>query len=148
MYFSSGAPFSIATGQDNAELGASRGLGSQRANQVGNPFLDTGRVRRQLIAEYFNTAAFAFPATGTFGDSGRNILTGPGNFTTNLALIKDFRLSSRERLGKFQFRAEGYNLFNRVNLSNPVATMTAPNFGAIASAGPARVMQFALRYDF
>jgi Carboxypeptidase regulatory-like domain len=148
MYFSSGAPFSIATGQDNAELGGSRGLGSQRAMQVAsNAFLDPSRTRSQLIAKYFNTAAFAAPAAGTFGDSGRDVMTGPGNFTTNMALIKNFRLG-RERLGKFQFRAEGYNLINWVNLSNPVATMTAPNFGAIASAGAARVMQFALRYDF
>jgi hypothetical protein len=65
-----------------------------------------------------------------------------------VALIKNFRLSSREGPGKFQFRAEGYNLLNWVNLSSPVATMTTPNFGAIASAGAARVMQFALRYDF
>jgi hypothetical protein len=85
---------------------------------------------------------------GTFGKSGRNILTGPSNFTTNLAVLKDFHLSSRESLGKIQFRAEAYNLPNWVNLGNPAASRTAPNFGHIASAGPARVMQFALRYDF
>jgi hypothetical protein len=148
MYFSSGAPFLIATGADTAALGGSRGLGSQRAQQVGNPFLDTGRPQQQLITKYFNTAAFVSPAVGTFGNSGRNILTGPGNFTTNVAILKNFRLSPREGLGKIQFRAEAYNLLNWVNLSNPVATLTAPNFGAISSAGAARVMQFALRYDF
>jgi hypothetical protein len=148
FYFSSGAPFSIATGADTAALGGSRGLGSQRAMLVGNPFLDPGRARQELITQYFNTAAFASPAVGSFGNSGRNILIGPGTFTTNLAILKNFQLSSREALGKIQFRAEAYNLINWVNLANPAASLTAPNFGHIASAGPARVMQFALRYDF
>jgi len=148
MYISSGAPFSIATGADTAALGGSRGLGSQRAMLVGNPFLDTSRSRQELINAYFNTAAFASPAVGTFGNSGRDIIAGPGNFTTNLALLKDFHLSSKEAWGKIQFRAEAYNLLNWVNLGNPAASLTAPNFGHIASAGSARVMQFALRYDF
>ena len=115
---------------------------------VGNPFLDPGRSRQDLINAYFNTAAFASPAVGTFGNSGRDIIIGPGNFTTNLALLKDFHLSSKEAWGKIQFRAEAYNLLNWVNLGNPAASLTAPNFGHIASAGAARVMQFALRYDF
>jgi hypothetical protein len=148
MYFSSGAPFSISTGADTAALGGSRGLGSQRAMLVGNPFLDTGRSRQDLITAYFNTGAFAAPAVGAFGNSGRDIIAGPGTFTTNLALLKDFHLSSREALGKIQFRAEAYNLPNWVNLGNPAASLTAPNFGHISSAGAARVMQFALRYDF
>jgi hypothetical protein len=116
--------------------------------QAGDPFLDPGRSRQELIAAYFNTAAFARPAVGTFGNSGRDILTGPGNFTTNMAILKNFRLSSREGLGKIQFRAEAYNLINWVNLGTPAASLTAVNFGQISSAGAARVMQFALRYDF
>jgi hypothetical protein len=50
-------------------------------------------------------------------------------------------------LGKIQFRAEAYNLI-RVNLGTPAASLTAVNFGQISSAGAARAMQFALRYDF
>jgi hypothetical protein len=148
MNISSGPPFSITTGADTAALGGSRGLGSQRAMQAGDPFLDPGRSRQELIAAYFTTAAFARPAVGTFGNSGRDILTGPGNFTTNMAILKNFRLSSREGLGKIQFRAEAYNLINWVNLGTPAASLTAVNFGQISSAGAARVMQFALRYDF
>ena len=145
---SSGSPFSVVTGRDTALLGATRGLGGQRANQVGDPFMDTGRPRQELIARYFNTAAFASPATGTFGNSGRNILTGPGNFTADVAILKNFQLSSRESLGKIQFRAEAYNLLNWVNLGNPAAFLTAMNYGQINGAGAARVLQFGLRYDF
>jgi hypothetical protein len=103
LYISSGAPFSVVSGADTALLGGSRGLGSQRANLVGNPFLDTGRSRQELIAQYFNGVAFASPATGAFGNSARNLLIGPGNFTTNMAILKNFQLSSREGSARFSF---------------------------------------------
>lgn len=148
LYVASGSPFSIATGADTALLGGSRGLGAQRAQVVGNPFLDTSRPRSELIAQYFNTAAFASPARGAFGNSARNILAGPGSFSTNVAVLKNFRISSNEQFGKFQFRAEAYNLPNWVNLGNPANSLVSPNFGKITSAGDARVLQFGLRWDF
>ncbi|MCX6631665.1 MAG: hypothetical protein NTW28_28985 [Candidatus Solibacter sp.] len=145
---SSGAPFSIVTGADTALIGSSRAAGPQRANQVGDAFLDVSRPRGELIAKYFNTAAFRAPSTGTFGNTGRNIITGPGSLNTNVAVLKSFRLSSRERLGKMQFRAEAYNVINFANLGNPANALNASNFGQVSSAGAARVMQFGLRYDF
>ena len=33
-----------------------------------------------------------------------------------------------------QFRAEAFNVFNRVQLSNPVSALNSPNFGLITSA--------------
>jgi hypothetical protein len=65
-----------------------------------------------------------------------------------VAVLKSFRLSSREALGKIQFRAEAYNVLNFANLGNPANSLTASNFGQISSAGAARMMQFGLRYDF
>jgi hypothetical protein len=148
LYKASGSPFSVITGADTALLGGSRGLGNQRANVTGDPVLDHGRPRQELIAQYFNTKAFTSPALGSFGNSARNLLIGPGSFTTNLALVKDFRLSSAENLGKIQFRAEAFNLLNWVNLGNPANSLTSPNFGRITSAGDARIIQLGLRYDF
>ena len=40
------------------------------------------------------------------------------------------------------------NGFNRVNLNAPNATLTSPSFGRILGAGPARVVQFGLKYQF
>lgn len=148
LFVSSGSPFSVITGADTALLGGSRGLGNQRANVTGDPTLDPGRPRQELIQQYFNTAAFSSPSPGSFGNSARNLLIGPGNFTINLAILKNFRLSSQERLGRFQFRAEAFNLLNWVNLGNPAASLTSPNFGRINSAGDARIIQIGLRYDF
>jgi len=48
-----------------------------------------------------------------------------------------------------QFRAEFFNLFNSVNLSNPNTSLSAGNnFGRITAAGDARVIQFALKLMF
>src|SRR3954468_16240890 len=74
--FTSGAPLSVVAGRDVALYGPGRASGGQRAQLIGNPFLDPGRSRSDLIQSYFSTAAFAFPATGQFGNSGRNIIVG------------------------------------------------------------------------
>jgi hypothetical protein len=84
-------------------------------------------------------------APGTFGNSGRNILRGPGFASIDFGLVKNVRLL---RGHSVQFRTEFFNLFNRVNLGNPVANVSAPNFGEIISAGSPRVIQLALKYAF
>ena len=82
----SGFPFSVVSGSDNSFSG----VGNDRADYTGgNIALDTGRPHGNLIAQYFNTAAFAPNATGTFGNSGKNILRGPRFFNTDIALLKE-----------------------------------------------------------
>ena len=144
----SGTPFSVTSGSDRALLGATKVLGAQRGNVIGDGPLDPSRSRSALIQEYFNTAAFAVPALGTFGNSGRNNLIGPGSFNTDLAILKRFSPWRSERAGAFEFRAEAFNVFNFVNLGQPVSALNSPVFGQINSAGPARIFQFGLRYDF
>jgi hypothetical protein len=63
----------------------------------------------------------------------------------DFGLVKNARLTRRHLL---QFRTEIFNLFNRVNLGNPVNSVSAPNFGQIISAGSPRVIQLALKYSF
>jgi hypothetical protein len=47
-----------------------------------------------------------------------------------------------------QFRAEVFNVLNRVHLNNPVSALNSPNFGFITSAGDPRIIQLALKYMF
>ncbi|MGH9843870.1 MAG: hypothetical protein ACREEM_34475, partial [Blastocatellia bacterium] len=70
---------------------------------------------------WFNTAAFAQPATYTFGSTPRTLpyMRTPGYFSTNLSLSHDFKITEAI---KFQFRAEGFNIFNRANFSAPSVT--------------------------
>ena len=59
--------------------------------------------------------------------------------------MRDFDLVRQTRL---QFRAEVFNLFNQVNFGLPVADLNSSNFGRVLSAGPPRLMQFALKLIF
>lgn len=66
--------------------------------------------------EYFNPAAFLIPATGTFGNVGRDALIGPGLAQADVCLMKSTRLTDRLKL---QFRAEFFNLLNSANFNTP-----------------------------
>ena len=56
-------------------------------------------------------------------------------------------VSFLERLSG-QFRFEIFNVFNRVNLGNPVSALNSSNFGLITSASDPRIIQLALKYAF
>jgi outer membrane receptor protein involved in Fe transport len=138
----SGFPINPLVGSDRALSGTT----NQRPDAVGNPVLAGDRSTADKVKQWFNPAAFALPAVGTYGNASRNSLLGPGAFVTNAAVFKDFPLPFRERM-KLQFRSEFFNLFNNVNFSNPNATL-GPKMGSITSADDARVIQFALKLLF
>jgi hypothetical protein len=138
----SGTPLTIGAGQDrNLD-----GLTNDRADLIGNPELDHGRPRDQLIESWFNVAAFSNPALGTNGTSGRNIVDGPGYRNVDLGIFRDVPLGGRLL---FQFRIEATNVFNIVNLSNPATNFSAPaTFGKIRSARTMRQIQLGARVSF
>jgi outer membrane receptor protein involved in Fe transport len=137
----SGTPFTVVSGRDNSFSG----VGADRADLIGDPDLPSGRPRGEVVDRYFNIDAFTFNAIGTFGTAGRNILRGPGNATVDFGLFKNFPVFEGHRV---QFRAEAFNLFNRVNLGNPNANRNAAAFGRITGAESPRVIQLALKYQF
>jgi hypothetical protein len=97
------------------------------------------------VLEYFNPAAFAAAAIGTFGDTGRNILRGPGFFDMDVSVFKNFLMTERFRL---QFRAEAFNIENRPNFQNPSSAINSATFGRITAANDPRLVQFALKLAF
>jgi hypothetical protein len=133
---SSGDRLSISTGLDRALTGAT---GVQRANQVSDD------VYRHTLNQWFNPAAFAQPALGTFGNSGRNAYVGPGSRSVDLALVRAFRFAETHRI---EARVEAFNAFNWFRWNNPNTALNNANFGRILSAGDPRIMQFALKYQF
>ncbi|MBI4164563.1 MAG: TonB-dependent receptor [Acidobacteria bacterium] len=142
----SGTPFSAFSGIDRAAVGSGRGQAAQRLDLTGNWRLDPNRSHGELAAAYFDKSAFALPPLGEFGDSGRNIIIGPGYSQTDVSLQKRFRLPGER--GGIEFRADFFNLFNQVNFNRPNNTFVSPAFGRIQSARDARIVQLALRYDF
>jgi hypothetical protein len=137
----SGAPVNILSGVDNSLTG----VGWDRPDLVGDPSRDHAN-RNDAIQQFFNTAAFVANQPGRYGNTGRNVLYGPSQTTTDLSLVKSFPIS--ERLGKLQFRSEFFNAWNKVNLGQPVPQLNNRSFGHIQTAGDPRILQFALRYLF
>jgi len=140
----SGTPVNIVIGDDIALSGTP----GQRPDVIGNPLLPSDRSRGDKILAWFDRAAFVMPATGTYGNVGRNALRGWPQAVANLALFKSVPLPWREGL-RLQFRSEFFNALNRVNLGGPdTSLVSGKNMGRITSAGEARVIQFALKALF
>ncbi len=107
----------------------------------------------QTINQWFNPAAFAVPANGTWGNLGRYIANGPGNYEIDSSLQKRFRVT--ERLG-INFRAAGYNLLNHPQYANPSGNASSSSFGRITStlntgavgSGAPRRIEFMIRAEF
>jgi hypothetical protein len=144
--FYDGFPFSVS-----ASSGVGDGL-TPRAQLVaanGNGSLPSGQ---RTLGEWFNRAAFANPAPGTWGDSGRNILQGPGTKNVDFSVFKNTHLTESTTL---QLRAEFFNLFNTPQFDNPGATVGAASIGKVSSTGDEplfqrleRQIQLAAKFSF
>ena len=107
----------------------------------------------QTIDHWFNLAAFAVPAKGTWGNAARNLGRGPGVNQFDMSLQKTAHISENHRIA---FRAEFFNILNRPHLGTPASNISSPgSFGRITSPmnrtigiGTARQIQFMLRYMF
>ena len=131
------------------------------AMQTGGGVLDLGGERRgrpnlvgdvegpETIDKWFNTAAFAptDPTKGAvFGSSGVGVMRGPGLVNFDFTFAKNFNVTETKY---FQFRTELFNAFNHTNLGIPDLNIANASFGTIrATATPARIIQFAMKFYF
>jgi hypothetical protein len=124
---------------------------NDRPNLIGNA--NNGAKRWDA---WFNTAAFAPAAPGTFGNAGRNVIIGPRTNVADFSVLKSTRIAERVNL---QFRGEIFNLFNHSNFALPNVTFNSGAFGTIASTvdvangnplgdGGPRLVQLALKLVF
>jgi len=118
-----------------AAVSNSAGGGGDRPNRIADGNLPGGQ---RTIDRWFDLGAFATPAQFTFGNAGRGILVGPGNFNVDAGIHRQFALGERYKL---TFRWEMFNAFNRANFGNPQA-------GQISGTAPARIQQAALKFVF
>jgi len=126
LNYSDGLPFSVT-----AASGVGDGL-TPRAQLLpgfGNGTLPSGK---RTLSEWFNTEAFANAPAGQWGNSGRNILQGPGTKTVDFSLFKNTALTESTTL---QLRGEFFNLFNTPQFNNPTATAGTSANGIVSSAG-------------
>jgi len=133
-----GLPFTPVLSFDPTNTGT-----TARPNRIASGALPSGQQGPQ---SWFDSSAFPSPAAYTFGNSGRNILNGPGFHNIDLGLSRFITLTERWNL---EFRAEAFNLFNTPEFSLPNATLGVATTGTISTViNPQREIQLALRLAF
>ena len=137
--FQSGLPASVTVPGDPAGVA---GGAAQRPNVLASAVLNRNE---RTETRYFNTAAFATPAAGTFGSAGRNIIRQPGTINFDLSVAKYFPIRDKWRL---QFRSEMFNVMNHLSFNRLEMQLGNRGFGSVTNSDPARVIQFALRVEF
>lgn len=114
----SGFPFSLLINSDPANTGGA----------VRRPDRSCDGAGKRTVDDFYNQSCFTTALLDAarqagqprFGNSGRNILTGPGIATMDLGLFKEIRLSDRFKL---EFRSEFFNIFNHPIFGNPSAAI-------------------------
>ncbi|MDQ2777169.1 MAG: TonB-dependent receptor [Acidobacteriota bacterium] len=142
-----GLPINITSGLDNSKTG----VGLDRPNYIGGNIVNSNRGPG--LPQYLNPAALSENPTGTFGNLGRNAVTGPGTFEFDASFSRMFAVRERWRL---EARAEGFNIINHTNFGNPNTNLNSSTYGQITStqsSGPGqlgtnRILQFALKLHF
>jgi hypothetical protein len=117
-------------------------LYSQRPDIVGNP------ISGQSTAfAFFNTAAFALPPAGQFGDASRGSIVGPGFINVNSALGRTFHFGSDGK-SRIELRWEVDNVLNSVNYAGLSTVLGSVDFGRVKGARPMRSMDLLMRVHF
>ena len=135
----SGTPYTARVLGDTRDV--SRGTnGTLRADVTGVPVV----LADPTIGAFFDTAAFARPSSGAFGDAGRNTIIGPGSRSLDASLIKSIPLGQRTLTARLQ----ATNVLNAVQFGAIDTVVNSPTFGQVVSIRPMRSVQFDVRFRF
>jgi hypothetical protein len=130
----SGMPF---TPVYNVAVPGTGTIGSVRAQLTGQPVDAEGY--------YVNPAAFTVPASGTWGNAGRNSVRGPAQFNMDAGLTRTFLMGDRLQV---DWRIDGRNILNRVTFSNINTFVGNPQFGLATFANQMRKLTTTIRLRF
>jgi hypothetical protein len=137
MSLVSGTPFTVAS--------SATALNSPGNAQTANQTVEYVQILGGLTP-YFNPKDFSAPTkAGAFGNTGRDILRGPGYFNLDASVFRSFRLTERFRL---QFRTEAFGATNTPHFANPAATVSSGGFGNITSSTGQRQLRFAMKMTY
>jgi Carboxypeptidase regulatory-like domain len=107
------------------------------------------------LRSWFNKSAICnVPAVGAdgstgYGDAGQGIVTGPGQFNTDVSIGKTTTVGGLHENAQLAFRTEFYNALNHPQFANPGTNFGTANFGVVTQTSVApRLIQFALKYIF
>lgn len=131
-----GTPFDVSYPGDPQNSGT-----TNRGDRIGS-----GKLDHPTIDKWFDEFAFVASAPGVYGNTGRNVLYGPGARNFDLIVGKHFRLPWERHL--LQFRFESFNFTNTPRFGQPAAGLRSAATATISSADEPRRIQFALKYTF
>jgi hypothetical protein len=140
-----GRPFTVFASDASLNMPGN----AQTADQVKETVEQLGNVGN--AGTFFDTSAFARVTEVRFGNSGRNILRGPGVVNLDLSLFRTFKVSDRYQL---QFRAEAFNVSNTPHFAAPENDVNSADFGKVLSTdggsaiGRSREFRFGLHLTF
>ena len=153
--------YNSATAVDRPNLVAGRNNGNITSGVSTSNGIDPCPTAGQALGTqtlWFDPCAFTIPAAGFLGTSGRNILRGPGLANLDFSLVKNTAIKYLGEGGRLEFRAEFFNILNRVNFLAPGRTVYSANANVetpLAAAGvitgtatSSRQIQFALKLVF
>jgi len=119
--------------------------GTQRPDRVAgiSQYLSTSNPLLWLNPAAYDAATPK--AQKRFGNLGFNTAVGPGQFTWDLGIHKEFAIRESHRI---TFRFEMFNWMNHTIFSDPITTLSDPNFGRITGSSGERNIQLGLKYTF
>ena len=113
--------------------------GTIRPSLTGSPIgASAGRV-------HLNAAAYAAPVAGQWETSGRDSITGPGQFSLDSSLERTFRPTTKFNLIA---RVDATNILNHAVYSGWITTINSAQFGVPASVNAMRSLQTTVRLRF
>jgi len=130
----SGSYLTATAGGNQATKG-----GGNRADATGLP------VKATAAGALFNTAAFAAPAAGMWGNSGRSVIPGPLSFSLNGSANRTFRLGERRRM---TFSINANNALNTVVVTGWGTTLNTNTWGQPTAVSQMRSVTSSLRFNF
>jgi hypothetical protein len=136
----SGSPFTVRVTGNYVDV-ASGVNGTLRADYNGSDIY----LSDPTTLKWFNTDAFAIPASGTFGNAARNLIVGPGSHNLNMNLQKNFNFSRAQGM---TVRVQATNVLNTVQFSTIDTVVNSPTFGQVTAVRPMRSVQLQLRFRF
>lgn len=128
-----GNPFTVTA--DGTALNAP---GNNQTADIAGPVSRIGS-----LTQYYDTSAFAPVNEPRFGNSGRNILRGPGVVNNDLSLFRDFPVTERLKL---TFKAEAFNVTNTPHFAAPDSNVNSGSFMQITSSGSTLANQRSIRF--
>jgi hypothetical protein len=139
MTAATGTPLTALIGGNLSNTGGLANAGSSRAEATGLPIDSTAYP-------YFNLLAFTTPASGQFGNAGRDTIPGPFQIGFNSALNRAFRFADGHR--QLQLRISMTNALNHVVVTSFGTTVNSTTYGLPTAASATRTVQLLLRFSF